>query len=375
MSLKRETPKILADETVDEMKKIYITNPYQVEIRDVEIPTPGPGEILVKTDLSGISIGTEMMLYRGTYPNFQLKKWPQWQDYPVCPGYELAGTVVAIGESVSAGESEKKQVDSLGPTSQVLTASSDEFNVGDRVICMGEHGEYAVVPVALAAKIPDQMSYEESTLAILATTTMHAIRRAEIEYGDTVAIIGVGIVGYLAVQHAKLAGARRVVVVDVNNDRLAVASKCGADYTINPSETDPVQALLAFNGIGADVAIEASGAAGTEQLALELIRDRGKVVILGWHTENLNYSFGDFYFKEAKLIATRAIGPEAGIPYAYVRWASDQSLRWAVDLISQGKITGKHFTPLKLPYTDIKKAYEMIDTRDKRVGMQVILEW
>ena len=79
------------------MKKIYIEGPRNVVIRDEAIPVPGPQQLLVKTELSGISAGTEMMLYRGTYPNLGLKKWAQWTDYPVCPGYELVGTVVAIG--------------------------------------------------------------------------------------------------------------------------------------------------------------------------------------------------------------------------------------------------------------------------------------
>ena len=139
------------------MKKIYINGPYDVEIRDVPTPTPGPGEVLIKTQYTGISSGTEMMLYCGTFPNFKLKKWPQWTDYPVCPGYELVGTVVAIGQDAEVS-GDMSQLDSLQPKSDVLITKASDFKVGDRVICMGEHAEYACLPAEFVTKIPDNVS-------------------------------------------------------------------------------------------------------------------------------------------------------------------------------------------------------------------------
>ncbi len=358
------------------MKKIVIKGVRDVEIVDVPIPKPKEQELLVKTELTGVSAGTEMMLYRGTYPNFKLKKWPQWKGYPVNPGYELVGTVVEIGESDKKNEGATSQIDSLGPTSAVIKTDVSEFKIGDRVVCMGEHGEYAVVPAVLAAKVPDNVSSKEATLAILGTTAMHAIRRAKIEYGDTVAVIGCGVLGYLVMQHAKNNGARRVVVLDIDDSRLEMAKKAGADVCINPGKVDSVAELRANNnGILADVVIEASGFKGTEQQALDLVRERGRIVILGWHTENVEFLFGDFYFKETELIASQAIGPEAGLPYSYVRWTSDQSIKWSVELISCGKLTGKHFTPSVFSYKDIAKVYELIDKRDPSIGMQTILMW
>lgn len=358
------------------MKKIVITGPRQVEIRDVEIPVPGEDMLLVKTELSGVSAGTEMMLYRGTYPNFKEKKWPQWQDYPVMPGYELVGRVVAVGPSSKNVTGGGMQIDSLGPASAIIQTSVDDFKIGDRVICLGEHAEYALVPAVMAAKVPDNVSSEEATLAVLATTAMHGIHRAEIRYGDTVVVNGCGVLGYLAMQHAKLNGARRVIVLDMNNDRLKVAKDTGADFVINPGTVNPAEAVKECNGgILADVAIEASGFPGTTQQVMELVRDRGRVLILGWHTEGIHFDFGEFYFRELTVVATQAIGPEAGLPYSYVRWTSDQSLKWAIDLIGSGKLTGKYFTPTRYRYDQIEKVYEMIDRRDPAVGLQTVLTW
>ena len=356
------------------MKKIYIDGPYQVSFRDVPVPVPDPGEILIKTEYSGISSGTEMMLYCGTFPNFKIKKWPQWKAYPVCPGYELIGTVVAIGEEVQS-EQNLHQLDSLQPKSASLTKSAHDFKIGDRVVCMGEHGEYACLPAEFISKIPDNISSEDATLCVLGTTAMHALRRAAMEIGDTLVIIGAGILGNLILQQAKICGAGRVIVIDKDNNRLEIAKKCGADLTLNPDEVDLAAEIIKYNGILADVVIEASGARGTEQTAMDLARDRGKVVIDGWHTASMNFEFGDFYFKELTVIASRAGGPEAGLPYAYVRWSCDQTRDYCLDLLSQGKISGEHIKQSVFQAGDIQKAYDMIAARDPALGMQALLKW
>lgn len=356
------------------MKRIVIEGPYDVQIRDVDIPKPGPGMLLVKTELSGVSAGTEMMLYRGSYPNFKLKKWEQWAAYPVLPGYELVGTVVEIGEEAKE-EGGAGGIDSLGPASAVIKTTTADFKVGDKVVCLGEHAEYVCIPAELATKVADNVSPEDATLAILGTTSMHGLHRSKVEYGDTVAIIGMGVLGFLAMQHAKNAGTRRVIAMDLDDARLAVAKEAGADICLNPDKVDAVAKIKELNnGILADVVIEASGFPGTEQLACDIARERGRVTILGWHTDPVTFQFGDFYFKELTIIATQAIGPEAGLPYSYVRWGSDQGLNWAMELLSQGKLKSC-FEPKRYSYKDIGRVYDMIDKRDPGVGMQIILTW
>ena len=356
------------------MKKVFIDEPYHVQIKDVITPTPADGELLVKTELSGISAGTEMMLYRGTFPNLRLKKWPPYQNYPICPGYELVGTVTEIGKSSRHGR-DNPQIGSIGPGSQVLMTTTDDFEVGDRVVCLGEHGEYAVVPAAFAAKLPDCVPSEEATLAVLATTAMHAVRQAGVCYGDVAAVVGVGVLGLLTVQHLKNSGARSVVALDIADERLDTSVKCGADMVINPMKEDAGKAILSRYGILADVVIEASGFPGTERLATEIARDRGTVVILGWHTDDMAFDFSEFFYKELTIRATRAVGPEAGLPYSYVRYGSDQSLKWAVELFEKGRLSGEHVKPARYSYEDIGLAYKLIDQRDPVAGLQVVLDW
>jgi 2-desacetyl-2-hydroxyethyl bacteriochlorophyllide A dehydrogenase len=357
------------------MKSIVINGPFDVQLIDEEVPRPGPGEIVVEAEVSGISSGTEMFLYRGTFPNFKLKKWPQWQDYPVYPGYELVGRVVEVGPPVSGGGPEQA-IGSLQPSAGVIVADSDEFQVGDRVICLGLHQQFSKVPATLAAKIPDSVSNEQATLAVLGTTTMHSTRRLALEYGSTVAVIGMGVVGNLALQHARLAGAAKTIALDLDAGRLELAKQVGADFTIQVGKEDPVECVNRYTqGMGADAVVEASGARGTLQLGLDIMRDGGMVELLGWMTEEPRFQFGDLYFKEGKIIATRAIGPDPGLPFAYVRWGSDQSLRLAMQMIADGRLQTGFFEPIRFSYKDIKKVYERIHKDPTSIGLQAVLEW
>jgi 2-desacetyl-2-hydroxyethyl bacteriochlorophyllide A dehydrogenase len=329
---------------------------------------------VVKANLCGISTGTELMLYRGNYPNFKHKKWPAWEGYPIYPGYELVGCVVEVGPEIKTG-SQDSGVDSLGPVSGVLMARNSEFAVGDRVICLGEHAEYAKVPATLAAKLPDNVSDTEATLAPLGCTTMHATRQAEPKYGDTAAVIGMGTVGLLVLQHLLLAGVRRVVALDLRADRLEAARTYGAELTINPRTCDAPKELLRSYGVGADFVIETSGAPDSVTLAIDLLRDRGTVVLVGWHVDGINFLYGDLYFKEAKLVASRAIGPDPGIPYAYVRWGSDQNLRFMVDLLAKGKIRGQHMQPSIFSWKELPNVYALLDRSAPDIPYRAAINW
>lgn len=356
----------------EKMQRIVITDRYQVEIEEVDIPKPGPGQILVKTVMSGISAGTEMMVYRGTHPNLTEKTRPHWSDYPIYPGYELVGEVVAVGADSELGAG---GLDYYGKPVDTIVTQASEFKVGDRVICNGEHGSYAISAATLAAKLPDSLSYEDATLTVLGSTAMHSVRRTDIQYGDVVAVIGMGVLGNLILQHAKNSGAKMVIAIDLDDERLACAKMAGADVCINSAKEDPVQVIAAVNnGVMADAVIEASGAFGTEQMACRIARTRGKVMITGWHTRHLDLHFGEIFNKELTITASCATGPQPGMPYSYVRWAYDQNLKWSVELFKQG-VVRRTFEPSKFDYHEIKKVYDMIDKQDPAIGMQAILLW
>lgn len=242
-------------------------------------------------------------------------------------------------------------MDSLQSGARVIMGTTSEFRVGDRVICLGCHQQYAKVPATLAAKIPDHVTDEQATFAILGTTTMHSTRRLMLEYGSTVAVIGLGVVGNLALQQAKLAGATTTIGLDLDRGRLELARKAGADHIIEVGREDPVKAVLEYTkNMGADAVVEASGGASAVQLAIDIMRDGGVVELLAWRNE-ATFIFGDLYFKEGKLIATRAIGPDPDflIPsFGGQRTrASDWRCRWSATVGSRPISSNLRVSPSK----------------------------
>jgi len=205
---------------------------------------------------------------------------------------------------------------------------------------------------------------------------MHAIRRANIRYRDTVTIIGAGVVGILAMQHAKLSGAGLVIVIDFNKESLNIADGLGADYTINAGIDNPVKKVWEITGIGSDIVIEAAGSPEAVKQSLLLVRDRGHIVVLGYHTKPVELLLGDdFYHKELEIISTRATGPISGLPYSYIRWTSDKNLKEAVNLISNNDLKVREMITHVFKYKEIKKIYEEINKGTLKGYCQIILNW
>jgi threonine dehydrogenase-like Zn-dependent dehydrogenase len=206
-----------------------------------DVPELGKGRLLVKVHASLISPGTELGKAK------QDRKDPKAEAGEPRPfGYQDAGEVLEVGEGV------------------------DEFQPGDRVACMGggyaQHTNYAVVPKNLCARMPDNVSYEEAAFCHLAATALHAVRRAEPQFGENVAVAGLGTVGQLAAQLARLCGTH-VVGLDRFPMRLEVAADLGADLVVNVAAGDPVPTVVEFcRGHGLDAGIVAFGGDATECL-------------------------------------------------------------------------------------------------------------
>ncbi len=209
-------------------QKIVFSNEH-AEIIDADLPAMQDDQLLVNTRCSLISPGTERAALTRLWDDAEFRE---------NPGYALAGDVIAVGRDVEG------------------------FSVGDRTISLVNHASFCLVPAEpwVTLKIPDGVSYEDATFLPLASVALHAIRRAQITFGEVFVIIGAGIIGQFAIQLAKRSGAAKVVVLDMQEDRLDLARRYGADVTINPTEVDQVDAVFdAAGGKGASVILEATG--------------------------------------------------------------------------------------------------------------------
>lgn len=342
------------------MKQVVIRGPYDVAIVDAPTPESGANEIVVRTEVSGISVGTEMTLYRGTHPNLITKKWGYWTEYPIYPGYEVVGIVESVGKAVR------------------------KFVPGDRVVGVGPHAELSLIPDSYATKLPEEITSQEGTLAILGTTALHAIHRSGNVYGASVCIIGMGVVGMLTLLHAKLAGAGRLVAVDLNKNRLNIAASIEMVKAINPNEPECLHKINEITDGGADIVIEATGSAAAIPLAMSIARPKGVVIILGYHTKPAELLFGDDIFhKELDIRATKAMGPHPSLPPSNTqwgawippRWTVDQSLEYVVHLMATEKLNTKFIITHQFDYKDIINVYKKIDAGKMGKALQIILRW
>ena len=328
-----------------------IPEPFHVGIEDADKPVPGPSEVLVRSIATGISAGTEMGLYCGKNPDLVRRRWGEKWVYPMYPGYESVGIVSECGPGVS------------------------ESLLGQRVVSHGGHAQFSAVSTSHMVKLPEQVADEAATLAVLATTALHGVRRATIEYGDTVAVVGMGLMGQFAIQHARLAGAIRTIAVDPDPWRLEVAARVGADHTIDPGAEDPQEAILGYTETGADAVIETAGVSSAVPLALRLARDRGRVSIVGWHLEPVELVLAeDFLYKELDIRASRGSGSPGVSTPEHMIWTAFRNRTLVVNLLAEGRLRTDGLITHVLPFEEISRAYEMIQTKSEP-SLQVVLSW
>lgn len=303
-----------------------ITGDGHIVIEETDVPEVGEGELLVEVHASLISPGTEMGAV------IARRKKPR-QDIPPQPfGYSNAGVVIAKGKGC------------------------DEFEVGMSVACIGSgyalHATHAVVPKKLCAAIPEGVSYEEASFVHLAATALQAIRRAELQLGEYVAVLGLGIIGQVVCQLAKLCGAY-VIAFDKLPMRVSLARELGADEAVDLTQKDPISVAINFtDGFGIDCGIIAFGGDATEafEMLLRMMKvapdthRMGRIVVVGGCNARLSFPV---QFGNMDIRASSRTGPgyhdeawERGRDYppVFVRWDTHKNMSLILRLIKEGKL-------------------------------------
>ena len=356
-------------------------------IAEVPMPTPRRGMALISTAASLVSAGTERMVVEFAEKSLvgkarsrpdlvrQLVDKARREgllttieaafnrlDQPMPLGYSSAGTIVEVGEELQG------------------------FKVGDRVACAGGgyavHAEYAVVPGNLLALLPDSVRFESAAFATLGAVSLHGFRLAELKLGEHVAIVGLGLLGLLAVGIARAAGCN-VFGVDLDPRRVELAKSMGASAVLR---NNAEEAALAFTrGCGMDAVLICADSTSSDpvELAGSIARDRGHVVAVG--AVGLNIPRKIYYEKELSFINSRSYGPgrydpayeEGGqdYPYGYVRWTEGRNLQSFVDLLASGRIDVSPLATHRYPIDQATAAYELITGKKKEPFLGVLLTY
>lgn len=268
-------------------------------------------------------------------------------------GYSASGIVVAVGEEVAG------------------------FSVGDCVACAGSgianHAEYIDVPVHLAVKIPEAVSSMEASTVTIGAIALQGVRRADAKLGETVVVMGLGLIGLLTVQ-LLLANGCRVIGLDIREDRVNLAQQFGATAIFKQTPWQDSEILSLTEGMGADCVIVTAQSRDSElmQEAMRWTRPKGRVVIVG--DVGLNLKRELFYQKELDVVMSCSYGPGRydvtyellgqDYPYPYVRWTENRNMQAYLQLIAQKKIQLAQFSPKIYALEEAEQAFVVLNGTD-----------
>jgi len=275
------------------MRALVLPGPGKFEVQEVPVPRIEAGEVLCK--VRGVAIcGSDPEILRGDLAG----SWPP--AYPFIPGHEWSGEVVAVGPGVvnlRAGDPVAGQAHKgCGYCRNCLAGryticeNYGRTESGQRhygFITPGAYAQYIAISVKSVNKMQDSMTFREGALVDTAGVVLHGLELSGITPGGTVAVIGPGPIGLIAMRLARVMGAARVIAVG-RGARLQAARTAGADTLVNFEQGDPVAEVReATGGLGVDEAVECSGAAGTFRQAVEMVRKGGRVALIGVPTSKV----------------------------------------------------------------------------------------
>ena len=347
---------------------------------DIPAPIVSDNGVLVKVVYSCISAGTEMVGVTESGKSIVKKAMEQPEkvkkalnmfksqgldsiigkvkemELPKSIGYSASGVVIGLGKNVL------------------------DLKIGDKVACAGaglaNHAEYIDVPRSLVMRVPQRVTMDLASTVTTGGIAMQGVRRADLRLGETVAVLGLGILGQLSVQILKASGCK-IIGIDIDERRLNIAKETGCDYVINSAKYDVIKEVEKITeGYGVDVTIITASANSNEVLAqaFNICRKKGKVVLVG--VVGNEYKREDMYEKELDFIISTSYGPGRydpnyeekciDYPYAYVRWTENRNMEEYLRLVAENKIDLKPVIEKIYEIDKASEAYEDLkNSQDK----------
>jgi L-iditol 2-dehydrogenase len=342
------------------LKALIYTKPYSFEYSDFPNPVAGDDDVLVRVKACGIC-GSDVHGFTGKTG----RRIP-----PLIMGHEAAGIVEGLGKNVSGfKKGDRICFDSTVYCNKCEACRAGLFNRCDKRQVLGvsvpefkrngAFAEYVAVPSWIVSKIPDELSFVHAALLEPASIGTHAANRAPISNKDTVVVIGTGTIGLFILQAAKLRGATKVIAVDINEFRLDLAKKLGADKLINPLKSDlPDMVLQETEGKGANVTLEAVGYAKTFSDAVSITRMGGHIVAVGNLEKKAEFDLQQLIAKEHTFTGSYASAGEFGD---------------CIGLVASGKINVEPLISDVLPLKEGPDAFDRLLKAEENL-LKIVLE-
>jgi len=337
--------------------KIYFPEAGQIAIQEEIISPPGQGEVLCLAEKSVISIGTETFCLRGEFE--EGTNWKDWVQYPFDPGYSMAGRVIEVGPGV------------------------DVLKVGDRIAAVVPHKQVFKVqvqasyerPAGAFYKLPDGISPEEGCWMLLAVTTQLGVRRADLKLGETVGVIGLGILGQLVVQYLALSGARKIIAIDPVRTRVDVATAHGATLGLAMDAGSALKEIGQITqGRMLDAVFEITGIPEVLPQAIPMLRRLGRLILLGDTPQPSRQHLAPGIVSNSLAILGihGSMSPEH--PSEYAPWTQNEMTGLFYDFLLQGRMNVKDLISSCISPLDAPQAYrQLLADRSSQIG--IILDW
>jgi len=338
------------------MRQAIMTEPGRIEFRDVGNPKAGPGQVLLRVKRIGVC-GTDVHVNHGRHP---------FTSYPVVQGHEFAAVVEEVGEGVQGVQPGMKAT----ARPQIVCGRCRPCERGDYNICDDLKVEGFQAPGCAQdlflttsdriVPLPDTLSLEQGALVEPTAVAVHSTGRGGDLTGRNVVVMGAGTIGNLVAQVARHRGAQKVLITDLSEFRLDIASKCGIP-AISPAGTEALGAasLRVFGEKGFDVAFEAVGVEATMDAAVQNIQKGGTVVVLG--------VFGEKPRIDMSVVGDRELSIVGTLMYKHEDYVK------AVDLIASGEVITAPMVTKHFPFEEYPSAYRFVDEQGDRT-MKVMID-
>lgn len=338
------------------MLQEVMTEPKKIEFREVPVPTPGRGEVLIKIMEIGIC-GSDIHVYHGTHP---------FTSYPVTQGHEVSGLIEQLGEGVTGlSLGQKVTIQPQVVCGECYPCRHGKYNLCENLKVMGFQttgvaSHYFAVDAKKVTPLPETMSLEEGAMIEPLAVAVHAVRRAGDVTGKRICVLGAGPIGNLVAQTAKGMGAEKVMITDISDIRLQKAAECGIDACVNTKEADFGEALVrCFGADKADVIYDCAGNDITMGQAIQHARKGSTIILVA--------VFGSMAKVDLAVLNDHELDLNTSMMYRTEDYAK------AIELANSGNVQLKPLISQRFPFQKYLEAYEYID-ENRETTMKVLID-
>lgn len=335
------------------MKAVVIEEPGVVALREIDAPVCGPGEVVVRSRAAGVC-RTDLEVLRGELDR-------RWVRYPCVPGHEWSGEIAEVGDGVEGlAAGDRVVCEGMIPCGRCRRCLAGETNLCENYdqlgfTRVGGYGELVLAPARIVHRLPDHVSFEAGVLVEPASVVQRALERVRLAAGEAVGVVGVGTLGSLAIVLSRLVGPARVVAFGIREEELELAQRLGADETVDVSSVEPRLGEL-------DLVLETAGAVPAVELATRLVREGGRVALLGIAGEGKTLAP-----LPADRIALRDLELIGSVGYTSATWAR------VVALLAERSVDFSPIVTHRFPLEEFGRAFDLMENREGIVA-KIVLE-